>query len=378
MTQNLALSPTEIDGGPVRGTGSVQIRGVVKNYGSAAAVAGIDLDVRSGEFLSLLGPSGCGKTTLLRMIAGFEEPDEGEILLAGTSVVGVPANKRPINTVFQAYALFPHMSVAENVAFGLRQKRTPKAEIAARVSEALGLVQMSKFANRNPKLLSGGQQQRVALARAIVNRPKVLLLDEPMSALDRKLREEMQLELKLLQRQLGITFIFVTHDQAEAMSMSDRIVVMLDGKIQQVGTAEEIYTNPATSFVAGFIGKQNFIAATVGAGGILETSDGALATAASHPNPEGSQVLAAVRAESIRMHTVEPAAGVNVVSGTIGVVSFLGDVIQYQITTGSGHELLARMAPTPGVLPATGTPAWFSWAPQHVQVFPNSHPSAGE
>lgn len=377
MTQNLALSPTVADGDPARGAGSVQIRGVVKNYGSSAAVAGIDLDVRSGEFLSLLGPSGCGKTTLLRMIAGFEEPDEGDILLAGTSVVGVPPNKRPVNTVFQAYALFPHMSVAENVAFGLRQKRTPKAEIAARVSEALGLVQMSQFANRNPKLLSGGQQQRVALARAIVNRPKVLLLDEPMSALDRKLREEMQLELKLLQRQLGITFIFVTHDQAEAMSMSDRIVVMLDGKIQQVGTAEEIYTNPATSFVAGFIGKQNFIAATVGADGSLETADGTLVTAASHPNPAGSQVLAAVRAESISVYTQEPAAAVNVVGGTIGAVSFLGDVIQYQITTGSGHELLARMAPTHGVLPAAGTPAWFSWAPAHVQVFPNPHPSTG-
>ncbi|WP_269936663.1 ABC transporter ATP-binding protein [Arthrobacter sp. HY1533] len=377
MTQNSVISPTVAGGDPTHGTGSVQIRGVVKRYGSSTAVAGIDLDVRSGEFLSLLGPSGCGKTTLLRMIGGFEEPDQGDILLAGSSVVGVPPNKRPINTVFQAYALFPHMTVAENVAYGLRQKRTPKAEVAARVSEALGLVQMSKFANRNPKLLSGGQQQRVALARAIVNRPKVLLLDEPMSALDRKLREEMQLELKQLQRQLGITFIFVTHDQAEAMSMSDRIVVMLDGQIQQVGTAEEIYTNPATSFVAGFIGKQNFIAGTLGADGSVETADGVLLAQAPGTGTVGSQVLAAVRAESIMVHSEKPEGAVNVVGGTVGVVSFLGDVIQYQITTGSGHELLARTAPSNGVLPTAGTPVWFSWQPQHVQVFPNPHPSAG-
>ena len=236
---------------------------------------------------------------------------------------------------------------------------------------------MSKFADRNPKMLSGGQQQRVALARAIVNRPKVLLLDEPMSALDRKLREEMQLELKLLQRQLGITFIFVTHDQSEALSMSDRIVVMLDGQVQQVGSAEEIYTNPANSFVAGFIGKQNFIAATMGVDGTLETSDGVLSTTAVDPGPAGAQVLAAVRAEAIAVHTEKPALETNVVSGTIGAVSFLGDVIQYQITTTSGHELLARTPPTHGTLPATGAQVWCSWSPAQLQVFPNTHPSAG-
>jgi spermidine/putrescine transport system ATP-binding protein len=376
VTQDTTLSAPAHTASPE--SGSVQVRGVVKKYGAATAVAGVDLDVRSGEFLSLLGPSGCGKTTLLRMIAGFEEPDQGEILLAGTSVVGVPPHKRPINTVFQAYALFPHMSVAENVAYGLRQKRTPKAEVAARVSEALGLVQMSKFADRNPKLLSGGQQQRVALARAIVNRPKVLLLDEPMSALDRKLREEMQLELKLLQRQLGITFIFVTHDQSEALSMSDRIVVMLDGRVQQVGTAEEIYTKPATSFVAGFIGKQNFIAATVTQGGRLSSSDGELVTSAPFEGTAGSAVLAAVRAESITVHADRPATDTNAVSATIGAVSFLGDVIQYQVTTGSGHELLARVPPQHGVLHSAGSTVWCSWSPEHVQVFPNPHPSAGE
>lgn len=378
MTQNIALKHTVDTAEQADSSGSVKVRGVVKRYGQAVAVAGVDLDVRSGEFLSLLGPSGCGKTTLLRMIGGFEEPDEGEILLAGTSIVGVAPHKRPINTVFQAYALFPHMSVGENVAFGLRQKRTPKAEIAARVAEALDLVQMSKFATRNPKLLSGGQQQRVALARAIVNRPKVLLLDEPMSALDRKLREEMQLELKLLQRQLGITFIFVTHDQSEALSMSDRIVVMLDGRVQQVGTAEDIYTNPANSFVAGFIGKQNFIAATVGANGRLAAADGEFLTSETGTEPAGTQVLAAVRAESIQVSAERPDADTNVVSGSVGAVSFLGDVIQYQVTTGSGHELLARVPPRHGDLIASGSSVWCSWAPQHVQVFPNPHPSSGE
>lgn len=377
MTQNSTLSPIVGNDSLSHDSGSVQIRGVVKRYGTSPAVAGIDLQVRSGEFLSLLGPSGCGKTTLLRMIAGFEEPDEGDILLAGSSVVGVPPNKRPVNTVFQAYALFPHMTVAENVAYGLRQKRTPKAEIAARVSEALELVQMSSFATRNPRMLSGGQQQRVALARAIINRPKVLLLDEPMSALDRKLREEMQLELKVLQRQLGITFIFVTHDQAEAMSMSDRIVVMLDGKIQQVGTAEEIYTNPATSFVAGFIGKQNFISGTLGANGRVETQDGTFVCAGKSEAAAGAPVLAAIRAESIHVHTQEPTIEPNVVAGTMGVVSFLGDVIQYQITTGSGQELLARMTPTHGVLPAAGEKVWLSWAPEHAQIFPNPAPRTG-
>ncbi|ALE05895.1 spermidine/putrescine ABC transporter ATP-binding protein [Arthrobacter sp. ERGS1:01] len=378
MTQNTVLPSAGVNDDPGRGTGSVQVRNVVKKYGSATAVAGVDLDVHSGEFLSLLGPSGCGKTTLLRMIAGFEEPDTGDILLSGASVVGVPPNKRPINTVFQAYALFPHMTVAENVAYGLRQRRTPKAEIGRRVSEALELVQMAKFADRNPKMLSGGQQQRVALARAIVNRPKVLLLDEPMSALDRKLREEMQLELKLLQRQLGITFIFVTHDQSEALSMSDRIVVMLDGRVQQVGTAEEIYRNPENSFVAGFIGKQNFIAATVGANGRLTAADGEFLTSAAATEPAGTQVLAAVRAESIQVSDVRPDADTNVVSGSVGAVSFLGDVIQYQVTTGSGHELLARVPPRHGELIAAGTSVWCSWTPANVQVFPNPHPSAGE
>jgi spermidine/putrescine transport system ATP-binding protein len=222
----------------------------------------IDLDVEPGEFLSLLGPSGCGKTTTLRMLAGFEDPTEGDIRISGVAVQGVPPHKRDVNTVFQHYSLFPHMSVAENVAYGLRQKKVEKSEIGRRVGEALEMVKMSALANRKPRQMSGGQQQRVALARALVNRPSLLLLDEPLGALDRKLREEMQIELKLIQTQVGTTFIFVTHDQQEALSMSDRIAIMLDGHIEQLADPDEIYDHPTSAFVAGFIGQQYFFAGT--------------------------------------------------------------------------------------------------------------------
>ena len=223
----------------------------------------ISLTVQAGEFLSLLGPSGCGKTTTLRLIGGFEFPDDGSIQISGRNVENLPPHKRPVNTVFQAYALFPHMKVADNVAYGLRLSGVPKAEIADRVSRALDMVRMTAFATRKPAQLSGGQQQRIALARALVNRPAVLLLDEPMSALDRKLREEMQVELKLLQQELGTTFIFVTHDQEEALSMSDRVAVMKDGRIEQIGTASSVYDAPESAFVAGFIGRQNSFVGTI-------------------------------------------------------------------------------------------------------------------
>ncbi|MFZ9273033.1 MAG: ABC transporter ATP-binding protein, partial [Ilumatobacteraceae bacterium] len=221
--------------------GSVELVNVTKRYGDVVAVDSLNLEIKSGEFLSLLGPSGCGKTTTLRMLAGFEQPDEGFVRISGEYVQGVPPYKRDVNTVFQHYALFPHMSVAENVAYGLRQKGVSKSEIGSKVIEALDMVQMSKMANRKPRQLSGGQQQRVAVARALVNRPSILLLDEPLGALDRKLREEMQIELKLLQSRLGITFVFVTHDQEEAMSMSDRIAIMLNGHVEQLGDPETVY-----------------------------------------------------------------------------------------------------------------------------------------
>lgn len=345
----------------------MSLRGVTRDFGGGPAVDNISLDVRGGEFLSLLGPSGCGKTTLLRMIAGFENPDAGDILVGGTSVLTVPPHRRPVNTVFQSYALFPHMTVAENVGYGLRQKRVPKAEIAERVHAALGLARMADFADRKPQKLSGGQQQRVALARALVNRPRVLLLDEPMSALDRKLREEMQIELKLLQRQVGITFIFVTHDQQEALSMSDRIVVMNNGHIEQVGTTQEVYSNPASAFVADFIGKQNFIPATVTGREQLDSADGPL-TIVPTDAAVGTRVKAAVRAEAVHVGSQRPAAAAAVQGELIGV-SFLGDTIQYVVRTASGTELLARVNPAQAEPLSTGDTVWCSWAASDLHVF---------
>ncbi len=241
----------------------LKITGLKKIYDQTEVLTDINLDIKRGEFLTLLGPSGCGKTTLLRLIAGFEQPNAGTIYLDGIQMAGLSADKRPVNTVFQQYALFPHMSVAQNVAYGLKLKKVPKAEIQTRVRDILAMVQMEHLANRRPQDLSGGQQQRVAIARAVINRPKLLLLDEPLSALDYKLRLQMQSELKRLQRELGITFVFVTHDQEEALSMSDRIAVMKDGKFQQIGTPIEIYENPATLFTASFIGETNLFKAEV-------------------------------------------------------------------------------------------------------------------
>ena len=241
----------------------LQLNGIKKTYDQTEVLKDINLDIKHGEFLTLLGPSGCGKTTLLRLIAGFEQPNAGSIYLDGVQMAGLSADKRPVNTVFQQYALFPHMSVAQNVAYGLKLKKVPKAEIQARVSEMLAMVQLEHLANRKPQDLSGGQQQRVAIARAVINRPKLLLLDEPLSALDHKLRLQMQSELKRLQRELGITFVFVTHDQEEALSMSDRIAVMKDGMFQQIGTPIEIYETPANLFTAKFIGETNLFRAEV-------------------------------------------------------------------------------------------------------------------
>ncbi|MDN5566449.1 MAG: spermidine/putrescine ABC transporter ATP-binding protein PotA [Psychrobacter sp.] len=241
----------------------LRITGLKKVYDQTEVLTDINLDIKHGEFLTLLGPSGCGKTTLLRLIAGFEQPSAGAIYLDGIQMAGLSADKRPVNTVFQQYALFPHMSVAQNVAYGLKLKKIPKTEIQTRVRDILAMVQMEHLANRRPQDLSGGQQQRVAIARAVINRPKLLLLDEPLSALDYKLRLQMQSELKRLQRELGITFVFVTHDQEEALSMSDRIAVMKDGKFQQIGTPIEIYENPANLFTASFIGETNLFKAEV-------------------------------------------------------------------------------------------------------------------
>ena len=351
--------------------GSVELIDVTKRFGTVTAVDALSIQVLPGEFLSLLGPSGCGKTTTLRMLAGFEDPNEGQIKISGTAVQGVPPHKRDVNTVFQNYALFPHMSVSENVAYGLRQKKVDKGEIGRRVGEALEMVKMGKLAARKPRELSGGQQQRVALARALVNRPSLLLLDEPLGALDRKLREEMQIELKLLQSQLGITFIFVTHDQDEALSMSDRIAVMLDGRIEQLADPDTVYDHPESAFVAGFIGKQNFFEGTSQEGGTVVEGDGWTFRSSLGPigAVDGQAALASVRPEAIQMSEAEPPGGKNAISGELASVSHLGDVIQFVVITPGRKEIIARLPRPRAPRLEVGGTVWCVWDREHTHVF---------
>ncbi|MCV7226581.1 ABC transporter ATP-binding protein [Mycolicibacterium komossense] len=362
--------------------GSVELRSLTKRYGSAVAVDNVSLHVQPGEFLSLLGPSGCGKTTTLRMIGGFEFPDDGTIAISGHSVENLPPHRRSVNTVFQAYALFPHMKVADNVAYGLRRSGVARPEIAGRVSRALDMVRMTAFADRKPAQLSGGQQQRIALARALVNRPAVLLLDEPMSALDRKLREEMQVELKLLQHELGTTFIFVTHDQEEALSMSDRVAVMKDGRIEQIGTAAVIYDSPESAFVAGFIGRQNSFVGSISSfdsTGVSVHTAG-LSLHSSRPTKgdmaaaSGAEVTAAIRPESVAVTSAPPPAPasdtpVNSVTGTLLGVSELGHSLQLVIHTPSDDQILARLPRSANPPTELGSPVVCSWSPDAVRIF---------
>jgi spermidine/putrescine transport system ATP-binding protein len=353
------------------GEGSAELNAVTKRFGGVTAVDTLDLQVQPGEFLSLLGPSGCGKTTTLRMLAGFEDPDEGEIRISGRAVQGVPPHKRDVNTVFQNYALFPHMTVSENVAYGLRQKKVDKREMGRRVGEALDMVKMSPLANRRPREMSGGQQQRVALARALVNRPSLLLLDEPLGALDRKLREEMQIELKLLQSQVGITFIFVTHDQDEALSMSDRIAVMLEGRVEQLADPDTIYDHPQTAFVAGFIGKQNFFDGVARDGGTVVEGNGWTIRSSLDPigAVDGRPALAAARPEAIMVSDQAPPQGQNAISGDLASVSHLGDVIQFVVLTPGGKEIIARLPRPRAPRLDVGGHVWCVWAPDQTQVF---------
>jgi spermidine/putrescine transport system ATP-binding protein len=344
----------------------VEIIGVTKRFGTVTAVDAMDLSIARGTFYSLLGPSGCGKTTTLRMIAGFEQPTEGEILLAGQPIAGVPPYQRNVNTVFQHYALFPHMNVAQNVGYGLRQRKVGKAEEERRVTEALALVRLAGYGKRRTWEMSGGQQQRVALARALVNRPTVLLLDEPLGALDLKLRKEMQLELKALQREVGITFVYVTHDQEEALTMSDVIVVMRDGRIQQQGDPTDLYERPVNRFVADFIGTSNPLkgrVVSVDEGtrrAVVETDGGLRLTGlitepTAHPAVD-SKVTVAIRPEHLDVQpagsTESPDAadgaaarggsGWTTIRGRINQGTYLGDQTEYRIQTDQAGELVAR------------------------------------
>jgi spermidine/putrescine transport system ATP-binding protein len=331
--------------------GAIRLDQLAKSYGGVPAVTGIDLDIGSGEFYSLLGPSGCGKTTTLRMIAGFEKPDSGRIELDGRDVVGDPPNRRPVNTVFQTYALFPFMTVWDNVAFGLRYKKASRDEAKRRVGEALELVRMSDFAKRRPAQLSGGQQQRVALARALVLRPRVLLLDEPLGALDAKLRKQLQLELRAVQREVGITFVYVTHDQEEALTMSDQIAVLAEGRVEQVGPPQEIYSAPATTFVAGFLGAANIFDADVleagGGSAVCSALDTRLGAAIEHTAESAinGQAAIVIRPERIALHNVgEPIGpGRNVISGTVSQVVYLGNCTQVHVDVGAPAALIVEV-----------------------------------
>jgi len=324
------------DRGQTNGTTAVKISGVTKRFGDVVAVDNVDLEIADGEFFAMLGPSGCGKTTTLRMIAGLEFPSEGSLQIFGEEVGTLPPNKRPVNTVFQNYALFPHLSVLDNVSFGLRMSGTDKREAAKSAQEMLDLVQLNDMSKRKPSQLSGGQQQRVALARALVNQPKVLLLDEPLGALDLKLRHEMQTELKSLQRELGVSFVFVTHDQEEAMAMSDRIAVMHDGKLLQVGPPSEIYERPANRFVADFIGQTNLLEATV------EDNDHIILTNGSRlrapcPQPAGTSVAMSLRPEAISIGArgaTPPEHELTSLEGHVSSVTYLGHAIDYVVKIG--------------------------------------------
>jgi spermidine/putrescine transport system ATP-binding protein len=366
---------------------SVTLEGVTKRFGDFVAVDDLDLELGGGEFFTLLGPSGCGKTTTLRMVAGFEQPSAGRVLIDGDDVAGLPPYKRPTNTVFQSYALFPHLSVGENVAFGLKRKKVSGDEIEQRVEAELARVGLASEVNRRPSQLSGGMQQRVALARALVNLPKVLLLDEPLGALDLKLRKGLQLELKRIQRDVGITFVYVTHDQEEALTMSDRIAVMNRGKVEQVADPETVYERPATTFVAGFIGVSNLMPAKVSqasgdrarvaldAGVEIEADANGLAT--------GERCHAVVRPEKLRIETADQGSpnGWPSVEGMVESSVYLGTATQIVVRL-AGDVPMTVLVPNADEaersrLPGGGANVRLSWAPDHIHLVRESNVSQG-
>src|SRR4051794_23680134 len=330
----------------------IRLDRVVKRFGETVAVDGLTVDIERGAFYALLGPSGCGKTTTLRMIGGFEDPTEGTVYLGGRDVTDLPPYKRDVNTVFQSYALFPHLDVQRNVAFGLERRKIGKGDVKRRVADVLEMTQLTGYEKRKPAQMSGGQQQRVALARALVNRPKALLLDEPLGALDLRLRKQLQIELKRIQKDVGITFVHVTHDQEEAMTMADRIAVMNEGRIEQAGSATELYETPDTEFVANFLGDCNLIDGSLGARGgagddrDFETHDGAhlrIPAARIDPSLNGTPLRVGVRPEKVALLPAEVGApeGVNYLRGRVEIASFLGTAIQYVVHTAGGEEFTA-------------------------------------
>jgi spermidine/putrescine transport system ATP-binding protein len=366
---------------------SVELRDVTKRFDSLVAVDDLSLDLSRGEFFTLLGPSGCGKTTTLRMIAGFERPSAGAIRIEGEDVAQLPPHKRPTNTVFQSYALFPHLSVEANVAFGLKRKKVGKGEIAERVKAELERVGLASHANRKPSQLSGGMQQRVALARALVNLPKVLLLDEPLGALDLKLRKELQVELKRIQREVGITFVYVTHDQEEALTMSDRIAVMNRGRVEQVAVPEEVYNRPATTFVAGFIGVSNLMPATVTGSEEVKLDQGATITTSTDGFATGDRCHAVVRPEKLRVEMGENGdggAGAHV-EGIVASSLYLGTATQIAVDLGEGTRMTVLVPNADEAerqrLPGGGARVALSWEPEHMHLVresPNGAPAASD
>jgi putrescine transport system ATP-binding protein len=350
----------------------IRFEGVTKRFGNFSAVDNLSLDIYEREFFALLGPSGCGKTTLLRMLAGFETPNEGRMLLDGQDISHIPPHRRPVNMMFQSYALFPHMTVEGNIAFGLKQDRMAKADIAARVAEMLRLVKLEPFASRKPHQLSGGQRQRVALARSLAKRPKVLLLDEPLGALDRKLREETQFELMDIQEQLGTTFMIVTHDQEEAMTVADRIAVMDQGRLVQVATPAEIYEHPSSRYVADFIGDVNFLAGTVaraGEGEVELRSDEIgcpiIVAQESVDAAVGDQAWLAIRPEKMRISLDRPAdSSANCMTGEVWDIGYLGDLSVYRVRLDSGHIIKATVTNQTRLVQRPITwedKVWLSW-----------------
>ncbi len=386
MSETTASELRSDGGDGAAGEPSVRLDHVSKRFGELVAVRDLELDIGRGEFFTLLGPSGCGKTTTLRMVAGFEDPTTGRVLIEGQDVAGLPSHKRPTNTVFQSYALFPHLSVGENVAFGLRRKKVPKREISERVAAELERVGLAAEINRKPSQLSGGQQQRVALARALVNLPKVLLLDEPLGALDLKLRKGLQLELKRIQRDVGITFVYVTHDQEEALTMSDRIAVMSNGLVEQVDTPVNVYERPRTTFVAGFIGVSNLMPGTVtsaGSGrGTIRLESGPELEARVDGVDAGERCHAVVRPEKLVItHAHESAGdGLPSVEGVVESSVYLGTATQLVVRLPSGVSMTVLVPNASEAerarLPGGGAAVRLSWAPEHMHVVRESASSA--